>query len=285
MSLFKNLSIAATGLTVVVLGTVLSANQAKAVTTTISSSFNGTALSGGSYIWFNSVLKPTSQINQPVDIFFTGQTISFTSGGTNYNLSVPNTEVTFSPSVTTATTTFDTNSQSWVTMVPSSGLSGNTFLSALSFQVPSSGLAGGINPVTWNGSFSSDQPVNLNWQWAAADYTQFSTNYNALEVKPVDDNKASTYMNSDHAGTPEFFKVDVTGGATGGGGSNYTGGYSGTKSVTPTVVPWNFSPLPGILVLGALHAIAQLKSKVQKWGMVQKLPILDIFCQFQGQER
>jgi hypothetical protein len=52
-------------------------------------------------------------------------------------------------------------------------------------------------------------------------------------VKPVDDNKASAYKNSDHAGTPESFKAFVTGGARGGGGSNYTGSWSGTDGVTP----------------------------------------------------
>jgi hypothetical protein len=34
-----------------------------------------------------------------------------------------------------------------------------------------------------------------------------------LGVKPVDDNKASIYQNSDHAGTPENFKTFATGGA------------------------------------------------------------------------
>jgi len=73
----------------------------------------------------------------------------------------------------------------------------------------------------------------------AAVYDKLSTNYSSLGVKPVDDNKASQYQNSDHAGTPENFKsnamngVTVIGGATGGGGSNYTGGYSGTVTVGP----------------------------------------------------
>ena len=38
-------------------------------------------------------------------------------------------------------------------------------------------------------------------------YDKFSTNYSSLGVKPVDDNKASQYQNSDHAGTPENFKI------------------------------------------------------------------------------
>jgi hypothetical protein len=71
----------------------------------------------------------------------------------------------------------------------------------------------------------------VNWQWAAAVYTNFSTAYNALGVKPVDDRTASQYKNQDHVGTPENFKPYVIGGATGGGGKNYTGGLSGTASV------------------------------------------------------
>ncbi|MGC1323685.1 MAG: hypothetical protein WA849_16015 [Candidatus Udaeobacter sp.] len=41
------------------------------------------------------------------------------------------------------------------------------------------------------------------------------------------------YVNADHAGTRESFKPFVIGGVTGGGGANYTGGYSGTGSVGP----------------------------------------------------
>ena len=47
----------------------------------------------------------------------------------------------------------------------------------------------------------------------------------------MDDNKASQYKNADHAGTLENFKSFVIGGARGGGGSNYTGSYSGDVSV------------------------------------------------------
>jgi hypothetical protein len=75
--------------------------------------------------------------------------------------------------------------------VPSSSLAGNDFLDGFTFQVPVN-LPGGINPVTWSAQFSSDTPgVTLQWQWAAAVYTSFSTNYNSLGVKPVDDNKGS----------------------------------------------------------------------------------------------
>jgi len=171
------------------------------------------------------VLKPSGLGATPVTIRFTQQTIS----SANFTLSVPDASVTFDPAAASATTSFVGGI--WVTRVPSSGLAGNTFLSALRYLVPAN-LPGGINPVTWSGTISSDTPgVSVQWQWAAAVYTNFSPNYNLLGVKPVDDNKASQYKNSDHAGTPENFKQFVTGGARGGGGSNYTGNLSGTAAV------------------------------------------------------
>ena len=126
----------------------------------------------------------------------------------------------------------------WTTTLPITNLSENSFLDAVEFQVPVGGLPGGIGPVTWQGTFSSSSAASLTvqWKWAAAVYFQFSTNYNALGVKPVDDN-ASVYGNSDNAGTPEDFKTYVIGGATGGGGSNFTGSYSGTGSCGTALTP------------------------------------------------
>jgi uncharacterized repeat protein (TIGR01451 family) len=212
-------------------GHTASCTQTVTVTNDVSiaSNFNGTAVGAGNYIWFNSVLDVTGLGSSPVTIRFFNQTVTSAS----FTLTVPDAVVTFDPLATTATTTF-TGGQ-WVTRVPSSGLAGNTFLSGLAYQLPGN-LPGGLNPVTWSGTFVSDTAgVQVKWKWAAAAYGNFSTNYNLLGVKPVDDNHASQYQNSDHAGTPENFKAYVIGGARGSGGSNYTGGYSGTKSVTPCV--------------------------------------------------
>ena len=141
---------------------------------------------------------------------------------------MPNASVTFDPGAVTATTNFVGGM--WVTTVPSF-LGGNMFLSGLNFHVPSN-LPGSIHPVTWSGTISINKPgVSVNWQWGAAVYTAFSADPSLLGVKPVDDSKASQYKNGDHAGTPESFKQYVIGGATGGGGANYTGGLSGTASV------------------------------------------------------
>jgi hypothetical protein len=200
----------------------------------ISSNFNGTAFSPGDWIWFTSVLKVHGLGSQAVTIGFMGS-IQFSVNGTLYVIPAPSALVTFSPSVTLATTVL--SSGMWITTVPLSGLAGNVFLDGVAAQAPTpAGLPGGIQPVTWQGAFFSMTPgLNVQWQWAAAVYmnSSFGANYNLLGVKPVDDNKASVYQNSDHAGTPENFEQYVVGGATGGGGSNFTGSYSGTEACTP----------------------------------------------------
>jgi hypothetical protein len=200
----------------------------------IVSNFNGTRIPAGDTIWFSSVFKPSGLGSAPVTLHVTNQTISFSAGGTNYSIAVPDSLITLSPTVTVASTTFDAGTNTWDITVPTS-FSGNALLGGVAFQVTTP-LPGGINPVTWTASFSTDTAgFSLNWQWAAAVYTNFSGDYNALGVKPLDANKGTIYSNSDHAGTPENFRTFVTGGARGGGGSNFTGSLSPTSHVTPGV--------------------------------------------------
>jgi hypothetical protein len=206
-------------------------------TSAITSNFNGTAIAAGDYVWFNAVLKVNGLGSAPATIFATHASITFTANGHVYQLAVPDSQITFSSSITLATTEFTKLSAEigspfgWKTELPASGLAGNDLLAGLTFAVPASGLPGGIKDVIWQATFSSNTSgLTVNWQWGAAVYTNFSTKYNDLGVKPVDDNKASKYKNSDHAGTPEDFKAYVIGGARGGGGSNFTGSYSATGS-------------------------------------------------------
>ena len=196
------------------------------VNSEISSNFNGTAIPGGDYIWFNAVLNVKGRSNnEEATILFTNQTIQM--GG--LTVAVPDGVVTFSASATTATTVWDSGTNTWETTVPAN-YNGNVFLSGLGYQVPSGGMRGGTNPVDWSGTFEpSVTGLTFQWQFAAAVYTTFGSN-DAIGVKPIDANNGSAYMNSDHAGTPENFKNSVTGGARGGGGSNWTGSYSGTAA-------------------------------------------------------
>ncbi|HEX3619042.1 MAG TPA: hypothetical protein VHU16_01580 [Candidatus Udaeobacter sp.] len=198
--------------------------------TSSSNNFNNFSINQGNFLWFTSVLKAQGLGSARVTITFTNQTITSPNFGP---LSVPDATVIFDPGVIFATTTFGPGGVS-TTMVPSNPtLKGNTFFSALSFPVPAN-LPGSIRPVTWSGVISVDTPgVKVNWQWAAAVYTNFSADYNLLGVKPVDDKVHNPYLNADHAGTPENFKTSVIGGATGGGASNYTGGLGPSKTVGP----------------------------------------------------
>ena len=197
------------------------------ISSSIPFNFNNTVISGGNYLWFTAVLKPSGLGSNPVTFCLTNQTIKCA----NFTVPVPDATVTFDPTVTFATTTFSDGK--WVTVAPSSGLPGNTFFSGLGYQVPAT-LPAGIKNVTWSGTISPSTPgVSIQWKWAAGVFTNFNPDYNALGVKAVDGTGHNQYPNSDHAGTPENYKSFVVQGATGGGASNYTGSLSGTAKVGP----------------------------------------------------
>ena len=116
------------------------------------------------------------------------------------------------------------------------GINGNTFLSAVGYQVPPEGLPGSISNVAWTAAFSTDTPgASLVWQWAAAPYDTLPTltdvnnhrsyDYNSYNVKPVDDNHSSQYKDHENAGTPEGWQNQCRAGATCDGVSDHTGKY------------------------------------------------------------
>jgi SdrD B-like domain len=197
------------------------------------SNFNATPIAAGNVIWFNSNLKLSGLGSGTTHVFLDGATVQFVSNGVSYNLPVPSAMITISSSATCASTTFNQAMNRWETVVPLSQASQDVFLAGVAFTVPA-GFVSGINPVTWTaGSFSTDRPsVTATWKWGAAVYTNFTTDYSAVGVKPAEGNTC-LYLNADHAGTPENFKPFVTGGARGGGGSNFTGSWSGTVSFKP----------------------------------------------------
>jgi hypothetical protein len=203
---------------------------------TIKSNFNGTAIPGGSYIWFNANFRPSGVSGRNVTIHFTNSTVKFSVGGTPVELAVPNATINFSTSATKATT--EKVGNEWVTTVPSS-FGDDVFLSGFAFHVPSGGLPGGINPVTWQGSFTtSSSGVGISWKWGAAVYDPTPEAAQASVIpKPVHSTSLDEFKNSDQAGTLENFKKFVIGGARGGGGSNWTGSWSGTNSCEPPHEP------------------------------------------------
>jgi hypothetical protein len=209
----------------------------------ISGNFNGNAIMAGDYIWFNSVVKVKGVPPAGGHVFLTNVHVNFIANGAPYTVDIPGGQIYLSPSVTTATTYFS-KGQEWITSVPAT-FGDNIFLSGVGWQVPSPGLPGGIKNVTWGGDFSLSPGMSLNWQWAAAVYTQFvpepplgsdeaTNSYTTLDVKVVHSTSLDGYHNGDQAGTPENrtnpFIPDPINGATGGGASNYTGSYSSTGS-------------------------------------------------------
>jgi hypothetical protein len=198
------------------------------VASQIKSEFNGTAILAGDCIWFNSHFKLKGVGSNLVTVQVTDINVS----SSEFDLDLPDALVTFNPSATTATTTFNSVLNRWETTVPSNYTS-NVFMSGGFLHLPT-GLKGGVKNVYWSATFHivTPVPVSLSWQWSAAAYESPACDvpYADLCVKPVDSNTLSAYHNSDHAGTPECVKTYVTGGARGGGGSNFTGSWSGTAS-------------------------------------------------------
>ncbi len=150
-------------------------------TSSISANFNGTPIAGRDTVWFTSVLKASGLGSTPVTIFVRKSTITFSSNGTNYTVPAPDVNIIFSPGATTGTITFSAAKNQWQLTVPSTGLAGNVLLNAAEYLVPQGGLPGGIKNVTWQANFSTDTAgISMQWQWAAAAYSSFSTDYNAI---------------------------------------------------------------------------------------------------------
>ena len=90
--------------------------------------------------------------------------------GSPVTVHVPDSAITFSPAATGATTTYDAATDTWLTTLPAQ-FSGNAFLGAAAFPVTTA-LPGGINPVSWQGHFTSDTPgVSVKFNGAAAGFT------------------------------------------------------------------------------------------------------------------
>jgi len=200
----------------------------------IEADFDDVCIASNNYIWFSSVIQNPSCRNNngsfTVHVF--DQTIQLAVDNTNITLDVPDAYITFSNGVAIASTTF-TNGQWFTCLKPN--LSGNVFVSGLSWQIPfnlnkSSGSYWGrdrdrdcnfrrhVNSATWCARFAVDTPgVVINWQWGAVVETSLNTNCNALGVKPVDDNRSSCWKNSDPAGSCENFESYLTCGGRGKG--------------------------------------------------------------------
>ena len=203
------------------------------------SNFNGISLNSGQWIWFNANFTATGIPSTGAVITFSNSKIVNTGNGPSFTNSAPSARITFSPSATCSSTTFDTMTNTWFTIVPVHG-DDEIFLSGVAVPVPVGGMPGGIS-VNWTGSFDTGgvAGITIDWKWGAAVYSSIGSDFNTLAIKPGHQT-ACRVSNGDHAGTPEgvnnndqLWKQFVIGGARGGGGSDWTGSWSDILSASP----------------------------------------------------
>jgi hypothetical protein len=147
---------------------------------------------------------------------FTG--VSITLGGTSYSL--PDGVMIFDSSApATPSTAF--SGGKWTTTFNPNNLSDEMFFTGAAIPVTPAIAAGTKATLTYT-TLASVEGLSFSWQWSAAVYTFWPTDWNQAMIQP--------YHKSDHAGTPENTTVQksLIQGPRGGGGSNFTGSWSAT---------------------------------------------------------
>jgi hypothetical protein len=187
----------------------------------IPSDFRNVAVGGGNTIWFNGIFKvrgldgPRQKVN--LSFFNAGFHFQYADASGNLvtvNHTMPDAHILIDPSVSVASTSFDSINNVWTTTVPWD-FDDSSFLTGMPWLVPSGGIPADVEPVTVCGTV----------------YSSFSTDNSVLDVKPMDSDHDNPASNYDRAGTPENYKQFVIPGARGKGGRNYTGSYSGGAQI------------------------------------------------------
>ena len=202
----------------------------------------------GEIAWFNSHLSklggsvPTSTSQ----IFITGGKITFGPS----TLSVPDAMITFSSTASCSSTLFNTTFNRWETTLPLSAASkaDEIFAAGIAYLIPA-GFPQNVNNVTWSANVSASVTgLDVTWQYGVSNWltsskgtsfpglsqSPFVPDYNGMMVDPAHNAPLcnASYNSGDHAGAPEFSGRGnvLTGGGSGGGGSNWTGSWSSTPS-------------------------------------------------------
>jgi hypothetical protein len=186
--------------------------------------WDGHSIPAGSFIWFTSIIRiHTSKVQAPAGttLSITNQTIT----SSDFTIPVPDGTLTFSGSCDNKTGGSGATSfvgAGWQTNAPVN-FNNDMFISGVLYQVPTT-IPGGLQNVSWCGTFTSPTLSQVCWQWSAAVYSSgATTDYNAMQVKPLHSNICDAYHNGDQAGTPEANKPFIRPGAMGGGGGNFVG--------------------------------------------------------------
>jgi len=189
-------------------------------------SWNGFSAPAGSVVWINAHIGTPSGLltNQITTVDFTG--VSLVVNATTYAL--PNGHLVFNPAAPTIATTVVNADGSWTTTLNPSSLADEIFFVGQAIPVDANMENGGGGNTGSTLSFttsSNSSTLSFQWQWGAAVYTSWPGNA-AANIEPV--------HAAQHAGAPlnTAVEADLIQGPRGGGGSNFTGSWSGTGTGT-----------------------------------------------------
>ena len=199
----------------------------KCVTNTICGNFNSQN-PGGGWVWCNAHVSGTP--GKKVTVFCQNASLTLNcQDGKSYTFPIPNGQINFSPTCTVGTNWFD--GTQWNTTLPCAG-DDQIFLQGCA--IPWQSDFANCQSVCWTGVFSCDTAgFTCNWQWGAACYNNSQPACGSISPKACHKTSCPNgqyYNSGDNAGCPENTKPYCVGGATGGGGSNCTGSWSGTGS-------------------------------------------------------
>ena len=157
----------------------------------------------------------------------------------------PGRVITFSSTAACGQTTFNTALNRWETTLPLGDASkaDEIFAAGLAYQIPA-GFPN-VNNVTWSANITGTAPgLQVTWQYGVSNWlasnkgtkfpaltsSPFVPDYSGMMINPVHNGTSCVNYGGDHAGTPEFAGNGnvLTGGGSGGGGSNFTGSWSST---------------------------------------------------------
>jgi hypothetical protein len=180
-------------------------------------------------LWVHAHFNSISGIptNAKSTVLFSGA--AFVLNGVSYPM--PSGLVTFDPSApATATTTYNAALNQWQTTINPNNISDENFFVGAAIPL-NAAIAGGGTATLQFSTTGSVTPISFSWQWSAAVFTFWPTDWNQALIQPYHGNGPT---GSQHAGTPDNTQVQqslIQGPR--GGGSNFTGSWSATGQSGP----------------------------------------------------
>jgi hypothetical protein len=181
-------------------------------------SWNAFTAPAGSVVWINVHINSAGNVLSGTTTTLDFTQVTLVVNGVSYAL--PNGTINFVPGYTGAPSTVVNSDGSWTTTV-SSTQSGNIFIVGQAIPVTASLEASSGSTLSFYTN-SNDSALQFQWQWGAAVYTYWPGNAAAM-IETVQANGLQS-----GAPTNTAVQQSLIQGPRGGGGSNFTGSWSGT---------------------------------------------------------